>query len=235
MAYVVAGKTGKAIQEFTTLSRHPQDVEAQVMGLMGRVECLVDLEDLDQALSDANAAVAALPDENTYEQRARVHHLRGDDERCLADLGRAIKLSPGDPGPLNARADKYESLGRTEEADADRAASVAASAAARAPVAAPPAPTHDIALSTASTVLLGHGTPTAHAPDVASATSAAPRPGQGDGGNDLSKILLFGLMLLGAFMTILGLATSLGGLAITGFFLVFGGIIGWIVTKSNSD
>lgn len=121
--YDAAGNTGKAIQEYTSLMRHP---EARPYGLIERAGCLVELGDLDQALDDANEAVAELPDEKSYFVRGNIHRLKGDFEKCLQDYNRAIKLRPDLPDSLECRAEVYEMLGRTDEATEDRSAAVAA-------------------------------------------------------------------------------------------------------------
>jgi tetratricopeptide (TPR) repeat protein len=119
-AYEVGGQTGKAIQEYTALVNHPNSAEARAVGLLGRAHCLLELDDLDQALNDVNQAIATQPDEEAYFARAVIHSLCGDDEQCLADMGRAIRLAPDNLDLREARADKLESLDRVEEATADR-------------------------------------------------------------------------------------------------------------------
>lgn len=125
-AYEVGGQTGKAIQEYTALVNHPESAEARAVGLLGRAQCLLELDDLDQALNDVNQAIATQPSEEAYFARAVIHSLRGDDEQCLADMGRAIRLAPDNLDLREARADKLESLDRVEEATADRAMVAAA-------------------------------------------------------------------------------------------------------------
>ena len=121
--YESAGQIGKAIQEYTVLARHP---EACPVGLMGRAGCLAELGDLDQALSDANDAVASMPSEQTYFVRGNIHRLMGHPEKCLADYGRAIRIRPDIADLLECRAEVLEFLGRTDEAAGDRAAAAVA-------------------------------------------------------------------------------------------------------------
>ncbi|HET9257647.1 MAG TPA: tetratricopeptide repeat protein [Pseudonocardiaceae bacterium] len=221
MAYGVGGHTGKAIQEFTALTHHPQSVEARAVGLMGRVDCLIELEDFDQALSDANAAVAALPDEDSYETRARVHHLRGDDEQCLADLRRAIRIAPDNPALLNARADKYEALGRTEEAETDRTAAAATQQAAPAT----PSPGSD----TPQSIPASRSAPVSNA-DSASATGTSTRSD-----DDSIKPVIYISIGIGAVSFLLRLIGGSAAVVAIGLVAALGiALVAFVVWKINS-
>jgi tetratricopeptide (TPR) repeat protein len=119
--YDDAGEAGKAIPEFTALtqSRMP---ELRQISLLSRARLLLQIGDSDQALRDANDAIATLPDEAAYTVRGHVHRNRGDLEACLRDYTRAIRLCPDIPELLENRAELYELMGRTAEARSDRAA-----------------------------------------------------------------------------------------------------------------
>lgn len=122
--YDDAGKSAKAIYEYTMVTQ-VQVPELRQMSLLLRARLLLRIGDSDQALQDANDAIAVLPDDGAYLMRGHVHRNRGDLEACLRDYSRAVQLDP-DPSDLLAllehRADVYETLGRLEEAQADRSA-----------------------------------------------------------------------------------------------------------------
>ena len=119
-----AGNNGAALQEFTQLL---DNSKYRAHGYMGRAMCLAELGDLDQALDDATAAVAALPGEESYQVRAVVHRLRGDSERALKDIDRVLQLSPDDEDYLQFRAELHDNMGDVGAArqDRDRASAVA--------------------------------------------------------------------------------------------------------------
>jgi tetratricopeptide (TPR) repeat protein len=117
--YLEASRIGQAIQEFTAVAHQPQ---LRPMALIGRVFCLCELDDLDQAVREADQAVAAAPDAMSYSIRAGVYRRREDLPKCLADLSRSLQLDPSDADVREMRADVYEELGRTADAEADRAA-----------------------------------------------------------------------------------------------------------------
>jgi len=91
--YDDAGQTGKAIQEFTMLSRS-QYPELRQISLLSRARLLLKIGDPDQALQDVNDAIASLPDEAAYVMRGHVHRRKGDLEACLRDYSRAVQLCP---------------------------------------------------------------------------------------------------------------------------------------------
>jgi tetratricopeptide (TPR) repeat protein len=125
-AYYAAGRTAEAIQECTSLVRHPE-VEPRCFGLMGRAKLLLDLDDpdLEQAFRDANEAVSLSPEGNTYAVRAQVYWKMGELKKCSDDYSRAIQLDPDNPDLLESRAIVYDELGMGEEAKRDRSAAQA--------------------------------------------------------------------------------------------------------------
>jgi len=123
--YNDAGKPGKAIQEFTTLSQ-VEIPELRQISLLSRARLLMQIGDLPQALKDANEAIATLPDEAAYTMRGHVYRSLGNLDSCLDDYSRAIRLCPDTPDFLENRAEVYEALERINEAQADRTAAVAA-------------------------------------------------------------------------------------------------------------
>lgn len=127
---------GAAMQEFTRLL---ENSKYRAQGFMGRAMCLATLADLDEALKNADEAVTALPGEESYQVRAVIHKLRGDDEKALADINRVLQLNPGDADYLEFRAEIYEEMGRTDVAqqDRDQARTVSAPAAEKTGDAAP--------------------------------------------------------------------------------------------------
>lgn len=157
-----AGRIGPAIQEFTAVVHHP---EYRPMALIGRVFGLCELEDYEQALADADAAVAAAPDAVTYSIRAGVHRRRNQLEQSLADFTRSIQLDPNDSDVREMRASVYEELGRTDDARADRMAMkrpstqvtepTLSSPAAQPSPSAPPAPSSTTSINPALLALLG--------------------------------------------------------------------------------
>jgi tetratricopeptide (TPR) repeat protein len=109
------------MHEFTILTQVPVP-ELRQISLLCRARLLLQIGDLDQALRDANDAIATLPDESAYVMRGHIYRSRGNHDACLAGYSRAIQLSPDSVDLLENRAEVYEMLGRLEEAEADRAA-----------------------------------------------------------------------------------------------------------------
>lgn len=98
-AYEMGGQTGKAIQEYTALVNHPESAEARAAGLLGRAMCLVELEDLDQALNDVNQAIATQPGRGCL-LRARRHPPRARRRRTMPRrLGPRHQTRPGQRRP----------------------------------------------------------------------------------------------------------------------------------------
>jgi tetratricopeptide (TPR) repeat protein len=85
------GNAGKAIQAYTLAARNPENRAAS---LLFRARLLQKIGDLEQALGDANEAVAALPDEAAYSVRGHIYRDRGELDKCIDDYGRAIQLCP---------------------------------------------------------------------------------------------------------------------------------------------
>ena len=82
--------------------------------------------DLDQALSDCNAALRARPGDAAYlDSRALVRLRRGELDKALADYDAAIAARPQSAWPHYARSIVARRLGNAAQADADRAAAVA--------------------------------------------------------------------------------------------------------------
>jgi len=123
--YDDAGKTGKAIQELSVLTR-AENPEVRQISLLQRARLLMEIGDLSQALKDTNDAINTLPDEFAYVMRGHVYRRMGDLALSLEDYSRAIQLSPESPELLETRAEVYELLERTSEAQADRLAATAA-------------------------------------------------------------------------------------------------------------
>lgn len=119
VVYEKIGELGRAIQESTLVA---QGSEFRPDGLMIRARCLMKIGDLDQALRDANEAVAVLPSGDTYSVRGHIYSARGELDYCIGDYTRAIQLCPGNPTLLDNRAEVYEKLGRGAAARADRSA-----------------------------------------------------------------------------------------------------------------
>lgn len=116
-AYERKGSLNKAIQEFNALTHNP---ESRAEGLRGRARALMQIGDLDQALEDATQAIAASPDELGYYIRGNVYQAKGELAKSIDDYTRAYRLCPNWVNVLESRAEVYELLGRTEEAQADR-------------------------------------------------------------------------------------------------------------------
>lgn len=117
--YESKGSIGKAIREFSALSRNP---EYRAQGLLGRARMLMQIGDLDQALDDANQAITASPDDFAYCIRGNVYRARGELAKSIDDYTRADRLCPNSTEVLENRAQVYELVGRIGEAAADRAA-----------------------------------------------------------------------------------------------------------------
>ena len=197
-----AGRIGAAIQEFTTLVHHP---EYRPVALVGRVFGLCELEDYEQALADANAAVAAAPDALTYSVRAGVHRRRNELEQSLADFSRSLQLDPDDAEVREMRASVYEELGRADDARADCAAMRTpgiepTNPTSAAPAAQPPPGRPSVPPASSSTTLIS--------PAVASLAGAA-------------------------LLVIIGLISGSGGTVAFGFALVIVCLIWFVVRRSE--
>lgn len=98
--------------------------------LNGRCWALANLNrDLDQALSDCNAAVKLAPANAAYlDSRALVRLRRGELDAALTDYDAALKVKPREAWSLYARSIVAARLGRGEEARANRAAALAINA-----------------------------------------------------------------------------------------------------------
>jgi tetratricopeptide (TPR) repeat protein len=118
-AYLRKGALGKAIQEYTALTRDP---ETRGSGLLGRARALIQIGDLEQALDDASQAIAVSPDEFGYRLRADIYRAKGELDKAIDDYTRANRLDPTWAEVLERRAEAYDLLGKAEEARADRAA-----------------------------------------------------------------------------------------------------------------
>jgi tetratricopeptide (TPR) repeat protein len=112
-----AGDTAKSLREYTLVAGS-DDAEVRQFCLLNRARLLLRIDDVEQAVKDANAAIAILPDESAYAVRGHVHRRRGDLEAALRDYERAIQLSPGNPDLQDNRAQVLELLGRTEQTHA---------------------------------------------------------------------------------------------------------------------
>jgi tetratricopeptide (TPR) repeat protein len=97
----------------------------KILGHGARAKALLWLGDLDQALTETDAAVSMMPSSMTYGLRANVRWARGDLEKAAADFGLALRLDPLDPELLEKRASVFEALARPEAAEADRRAASA--------------------------------------------------------------------------------------------------------------
>jgi tetratricopeptide (TPR) repeat protein len=87
-----------------------------------RASAMMWLGDLDQALADANAALAIRPDDESYARRAEVFWARGDLARAAADYTASLRLDSAQPNRLEMRASVYEEQGDVASAEADRRA-----------------------------------------------------------------------------------------------------------------
>ncbi|WP_127501995.1 tetratricopeptide repeat protein [Actinoplanes solisilvae] len=116
-----ANKPGKSIQEYTIIAQSPSP-EIRQRALLGRARILRQIGDVDQALTDVNAAIAVLPDETAYAMRGHVHRDLDDLENASKDYGHAVRLAPDVPDFLLLRADVYDLLDRPDDAGRDRAA-----------------------------------------------------------------------------------------------------------------
>jgi len=69
-----------------------------------------------------NQAIAIAPDQLSYFVRAEIYRAQGNLPKAVEDYTRAHRLDPNTPEFLQRRADMYEQLGKTDEANADREA-----------------------------------------------------------------------------------------------------------------
>jgi tetratricopeptide (TPR) repeat protein len=118
-AYERKGSIGLAIAEWSELIR---DDEAREGALGARARMLLQIGDLDLALSDINQSIAGLPNEFAYALRGDIYRARGELKRSIDDYTRAHRLRPDMTILLERRAEVYEQLGKHQEAEADRAA-----------------------------------------------------------------------------------------------------------------
>lgn len=204
--YMHAENYRAALQELTKLANHP---EHRAEALCGRAMCMLEFDDKELALKDANEAVAADPSSDTYHVRSIVHTVRGDYTSALADLDRAIQIGDDpDSDDLEFRANILDELGRSDEAksDRDRAAAMAEP---------DPAPSGEVTPAVTPEV-----TP------VAIPVAATPRDESTSGfwklpeseRNEFVKIAPFLLMGIGLLLFLVGFATGFGVLLL-GFLL----------------
>jgi tetratricopeptide (TPR) repeat protein len=118
-AYTGMADYGGVIRELTPLVSNP---EVRASALVGRASALLEIGDLEQALDDANQAIAASPDEVAYVTRGDVYRVKGELAECIDDYNRADRLRPNSVTVLEKRAEVYDLLGKTGEANRDRAA-----------------------------------------------------------------------------------------------------------------
>src|SRR4051794_30793051 len=81
--YMHAENYRAALQELTKLANHP---EHRAEALCGRAMCMLEFDDREQALKDANEAVALDPSSDTYHVRSMVRAVHSDYAGTLADL-----------------------------------------------------------------------------------------------------------------------------------------------------
>ncbi|MDR6145036.1 putative aspartyl protease/Flp pilus assembly protein TadD [Sphingomonas sp. SORGH_AS870] len=82
--------------------------------------------ELDKAMSDCNAAIHAVPGNPSYlDSRGFVRLRRHEDQAALTDFDAALAIDPKRAWALYGRAIVEQRLGRTAEADRDRAAAIA--------------------------------------------------------------------------------------------------------------
>lgn len=122
-----AKRPADAIEEFTALigSEIP---EVRQYGLLGRAGLLAGTGDRRLALRDLDAAVANLPDSDTYRRRASILRTMRLTPEAILDLGEALALSRDAADRrslLRSRAALYDVLGRAELARKDRTAAEA--------------------------------------------------------------------------------------------------------------
>ena len=68
-----------------------------------------------------NQSIASSPDEVAYYVRGNIYESKGELEKAIDDYTRADRIHPDQQHVFENRADVYERLGRTEEAQKDRA------------------------------------------------------------------------------------------------------------------
>jgi tetratricopeptide (TPR) repeat protein len=110
------GRNGDAIQAFTAaleIERRPEILDA-------RSRAYLEVDRNDEAVSDAEEAVALEPDNPAYlNNRAWAYREVGRDADALADLNRALSLDPGLEDARLNRATLLRTMERHEEAVAD--------------------------------------------------------------------------------------------------------------------
>jgi tetratricopeptide (TPR) repeat protein/tRNA A-37 threonylcarbamoyl transferase component Bud32 len=122
------GRSESAAEDFRAAIALKSD---QFQAYINLAQAYQNLGRLDRALGALDRAIDRFPDRAVlYRARARVHRLRSDDPRALADLARAVALSPAD-GPARAgdymeRAILFQQAGRHAEAlaECDRALAI---------------------------------------------------------------------------------------------------------------
>jgi tetratricopeptide (TPR) repeat protein len=117
--YFQSGDTARLLKEFSNLTQNSQRSQE---GYLGRAKILTDLGDFDQALADVSQAIALSPDAFGYCMRGDIYRGQGQLEKAIDDYTRAIRLEQNEPRLLDRRAEVYEQLGKTAEAQADREA-----------------------------------------------------------------------------------------------------------------
>jgi len=122
--YERKGSIGNAIAEYSALIG---DREAGDLALFARARMLLEIGDLDQALADINQSIALVPQYFAYTLRGDIYRARGELEKSVANYTLAHRLSPEFTIVLDRRAEVYEELGKTQEAQADREATKRAS------------------------------------------------------------------------------------------------------------
>ncbi|SFP83567.1 aspartyl protease family protein [Sphingomonas rubra] len=116
-----------ALANYTAWLRdHPEDSK-RATALNGRCWARAQLNrELDQALSDCNAALRAMPGRASYlDSRALVRLRRGEFDAALADYDAALRANPRSAWSLYARGLAAGRASRTAEAAANRAAALA--------------------------------------------------------------------------------------------------------------
>lgn len=116
--YQKKGDLGNFLKECSTLI---QSSQTRRDGYIGRAFALLQIRDLDLALSDVNRAIELCPDRSGYFLRGHIYRARQQPEQALADYTRADRLYPNWADLLEQRAEVYDLLEKTAQADADRA------------------------------------------------------------------------------------------------------------------
>lgn len=124
-AYEGSGSVRGLLQEWSALIHNPM---ARDTALLCRAQVLQQIGDFDQALNDVNQSIASSPDEVAYYIRGNIYKAKGELVKAIDDYARADRIDPGQPHVLKDRADVYDLLGNTEEAQKDRVAAERAAA-----------------------------------------------------------------------------------------------------------